>query len=107
MDIFAFFFLDQLDAKYGYYRILLETPEKEFANRFLVYLSSCVEKEVKIYETKRKRYNGGQYKTFIVSLCGKGLVTDFADKWGVKTGSRTWKAPETAFVNQQFRAGFL
>lgn len=96
-----------LDARHGNYQIQLETPEREFAEKLRAYLSSCVEKEVKIYETKRKQYKGLPYKTFIVPLYRKRLVTDFANKWGVVTGSYSWKLPEIAFVNREFRTGFL
>lgn len=96
-----------LNGRHGHYQIQLETSEKEFADKLRAYLSSCVEKEVKIYETKRKRYKGLPYKTFIVSLYGKRLVTDFANKWGSTTGTYAWRIPEIAFADQRFRAGFL
>ena len=69
-----------LNGRHGHYQIQLETSEKEFADKLGAY---------------------------IVSLYGKRLVTDFANKWGCRTSTYTWKIPETAFANRRFRAGFL
>jgi len=96
-----------LDTKHGNYVISLETKEREFALRFRFSLSHCAQKESRIYETKNKRYKELPYKTFIVSLYGKRIVKDFKNKWGIRTGSYSWKVPGIAFIDGGFRRGFL
>ena len=95
-----------LDRKYGHYRICLETKERGFADLFRYYLSPYVEKEVRIYE-RNKKYRGAPYHTFIVSVYGKKMVIGFKDRWGIETGSFTWVVPDMAFIDTDFRRGFL
>ncbi len=92
--------------KFGNYLISLETIDDEFADRFLFMLATLTEGKLKSYQC-RKIYKEKKYITNIVILRGKRYVKLFIDKWGVKTGSRTWKAPPMAFKDRDFRKGFL